>query len=52
MTISEVLEFIGVTLDTICYFNRKVYTINNCIFNKVLLNYLTELSVYFVVWFQ
>lgn len=54
MTILEVLEFIGVTLDTIWYFNRKVYTINYYIyiFNKCLLNYLIELFVYFVVWFQ
>lgn len=32
MTILEVLEFIGVTLETIWYFNRKVYTINNYIY--------------------
>lgn len=32
MTVLEVLEFIRVTLDTIWYFNRKVYTINYYIY--------------------
>lgn len=32
MAILEVLEFLGVTLDTMWYFNRKIYAINNYIY--------------------
>lgn len=32
MAILEVLEFIRVTLDTICYLNRKICTINNYVY--------------------